>query len=98
MALPRYVEAGRLEDELGHSKGVTSLAFSTHGSYLASGGLDAKICIWNATTKKLLHSIKVSVAVLSLDWEKRDEDLLLCGLEDGTMVSVSVTSVSMSSR
>lgn len=93
MSLPRYVEAGHLSDDHGHTKGVTSLSFSAHGLYLASGGLDAKICIWNASTQKLLHSIEVSMAVLSLDWVKRDEDILLCGLQDGTMVSVLLTSV-----
>ena len=93
MAIPRYVESGRLEDELGHKKGVTSLAFSANGSYLASGGLDAKVCIWSTSMQKLLHSVKVSVAVLSLDWGKRGEDFLLCGLDDGTLVSIVLTPV-----
>ena len=93
MTLPHYFESGRLSDPLGHYKGVTALSFSAHGSYLASAGLDNRICIWNPDTQKLLHSVEVSVAVLSLDWVQSGEDILVCGLGDGTIVSLVLESV-----
>ena len=95
MRIPQYTDAGQLSERGGgHQKGVTSLAFSARGSYLASGGLDSKICIWSSNTQKLLHYVLVSVAVLSLDWVPQDEDLLLCGLEDGSIISVFLSPVS----
>ena len=94
--IPSYVVYARLQDDLGHDTdtGVTSLSFSSGGSYLASGGIDGKVCVWNVSSKKLLHVVQVSVAVLSLDWAKLGEELLVCGLEDGTIVSIVLTPVS----
>ena len=94
MSIPYYVPAGRLSDKRGHHKGVSALSFSARGSYLASGGLDNKICIWGAHTKQLLHVVEVSVTVLSLDWVKQGENVVVCGLADGTVVSVVLAAVS----
>ena len=93
MALPRYTEVCRLSDRLGHFKGVTALSFSADGSYLASAGLDNRVCIWDPHAQKLLHSVEVSVGVYSLDWAQNGEDLLVCGLGDGTLVSLFLTPV-----
>ena len=87
--LPTYIIAGRPSDGLGHNKGIACLALSANGLYLASG-------IWDVVNQKLQHVVRTSVAVVSLDWEKRGETLLLCGLTDGTVAWVVITPVSTS--
>jgi len=52
-------EAGTLVRELhGHADGVSSLAFSADGTYLASGGDDAILRVWNPETGELRHSLR----------------------------------------
>src|SRR6266852_4920947 len=50
VAIP--ADAHRLDDILqsGHSSSISSLAFSRNGKWLASGGLDRSIILWNAST------------------------------------------------
>jgi WD40 repeat protein len=50
VAIP--ADAHRLDDILqsGHSSSISSLSFSPNGKWLASGGLDRSIILWNAST------------------------------------------------
>ena len=50
VAIP--ADAHRLDDLLqsGHSSSISALAFSRDGKWLASGGLDRSIILWNAST------------------------------------------------
>ncbi|RPD81759.1 WD40 repeat-like protein [Lentinus tigrinus ALCF2SS1-7] len=86
----RYLETVRLSR--GHSSGITALAFSLKGQFLASAGLDGKVCIWRADDFRLLHVITRSedIAVLSLAWLGPNEDTLICGLKDGNIVTIIV--------
>jgi ribosomal RNA-processing protein 9 len=38
-----------------HSSGITALAISSDGKFLASGDLDGKIVIWDPATLKRIH-------------------------------------------
>ncbi|KAI0655862.1 WD40-repeat-containing domain protein [Cubamyces menziesii] len=84
----RYLEAMRLTR--GHSSGVSALAFSPGGTYLASAGLDGKACIWNPSDGRLLHVFSNAVPILTLTWDSPGEDTVICGLQDGTIVSLAI--------
>ena len=91
----RYSETTRLaHSKSGHTDGVACLAFSSAGSLLASGGLDGKLCVWSTRDGKLQLAVQVYKSVLSLTWAHRKEDFLVCGLEDGTLVSVRLSQAS----
>ena len=48
------IESGSFRNKLeGHNKGVTCIAFSTDGKFLASGGLDFIINIWEVQNLKI---------------------------------------------
>ena len=42
----------------GHSKGVRSVAFSPDGKYVATGGDDKTIKLWEVSTKKVIKTLK----------------------------------------
>ncbi|KAL1937980.1 hypothetical protein VTO73DRAFT_12730 [Trametes versicolor] len=91
-----YEELGRYSN--GHDGGITKVAFSPSGTYLATAGLDNRVCIWGVSSKHLLHSFEGSSTALSLKWIPPSEDTLLCGLHDGNMaiLKIAPTHVSVS--
>ncbi len=88
-----YEELRRLSP--GHDKGVTKVAFSPSGRYLATAGLDYKICIWDIYSGEPLYSFDGTSAVLSLAWIPPADDTVLCGLHDGNMAILKITPVSV---
>ncbi len=93
----RYLETACLSR--GHTSGITALAFSSKGQFLASAGLDGRVCIWRTDDYRLRHVVSHSgeIAVLSLVWIGPNEDRLICGLKDGKIVTVVVSEVSIAS-
>ena len=87
----RYKEFRRLSN--GHSRGITSVSFSSEGNHIATGGLDGKICIWRLDDNKLLHSFSGQTAILSLIWIPGKENALLCGSQDGNVTVLTISEV-----
>jgi WD40 repeat protein len=55
----------------GHKETIYGVSFSEDGKYLATASQDATICIWNASTNKLLASLKghdIKYECLRVDW------------------------------
>ncbi|KAL7279761.1 hypothetical protein ACG7TL_006168 [Trametes sanguinea] len=85
----RYEEIGKLSH--GHDRGVTSVSFSPEGRYLATAGLDGRICVWDVPATRLLYCFEGDSPVLSLSWMPPTEGLILCGLHDGNMALLKIT-------
>ncbi len=79
----------------GHDGGITKVSFSPEGSYIATAGLDGRVCVWDTESRDLLYSFNGSCPVLSLVWIPPDEDTILCGLQDGNMAILRIAPVSI---
>ncbi len=78
-----------------HTEGITSVAFSPCGAYIVTAGLDGKLCWWRTDDGRLLYVWTGNSAVLSLAWIPGREDCIICGLQDGNVAMLKVTSVSL---
>ncbi len=76
-----------------HTKGITAVAFSPRGTFVATGGLDGKVGWWRVEDGKLLYVWCGNSAVLSLAWVPGEESSILCGFQDGNLAVVRVTMV-----
>lgn len=56
----------RLEGE--HSQSITCVAFSPNGLYIACGGDDNKLSVWDASSAKPLHVLSGEYSILCLSW------------------------------
>ncbi len=92
MAL-RYELVARLKRGL--VGGVSAVAFSPDGAYIATAGMaDEKVYIWRMADKKLLHTYKGSRApVLSIEWLPGDNPTVLCGSQSGYIFELGFLSV-----
>ncbi|RPD67767.1 WD40 repeat-like protein [Lentinus tigrinus ALCF2SS1-7] len=72
----------------GHTKGITNVVFSPSGTYLATGGLDGRICIWDVDSGRLCYVYTGPSEVLELVWPSSDPGLM-CGLGDGHIAWMS---------
>ena len=88
----RYEILSRLNG--GHTGGVAAVAFSPRGTYLATAGLDSRVCIWTLSDQKLSHMVRGSKRVLCLVWLQNQDDTLLYGIEDGGICVLRITPVS----
>ncbi|KIK27029.1 hypothetical protein PISMIDRAFT_93730 [Pisolithus microcarpus 441] len=72
---------------------VTALAFSPKGSYLAAGSLDGTLSICSTSSGETLYQVHVAggISLLSILWTAPDERQLLCGLGNGVVISVTIT-------
>jgi WD40 repeat protein len=75
----------------GHEGLVTALAYQGKGSFLASGGEDGKVCLWQpGKVKKPLSEADVGSAVVQLLWGP-DDRTVAAGTEEGRVVVFGVS-------
>lgn len=85
--MPAYVEHKTLVGE--HGDSVNTVAFSPCGKYLASGSSDHSVCIWNVHKGSFLFRVVFDSAINILHWHPTREETLICGCEDGSVLSMS---------
>ena len=88
----QYEETHSLTDS--HDKGITRVAFSPKGSWIATAGLDGRVVIWDAKSGTLKYVFAGTSPVLSLTWLPQGEELLICGLADGNIACLNIGGVS----
>jgi WD40 repeat protein len=72
----------------GYNNAIKALAFSSTGKFLATGGEDGIILIWDPKAGQLLKSIDVRSPVLCLEWDPIRRKQLFFGCFDGTAAFV----------
>ncbi|TFK80345.1 YVTN repeat-like/Quino protein amine dehydrogenase [Polyporus arcularius HHB13444] len=93
----QYVKSGDITTDIGHAGGVAAVAFSPNGEHLASGGFDRRVCIWNVSDRRLIHTFHGASAALSLAWDPTETGTLICGFEDGSIYAIHASPVRPSS-
>ncbi|RHZ87046.1 hypothetical protein Glove_41g35 [Diversispora epigaea] len=68
----------------GHTDSVTSVKFSNNGEYVAGGGMDGKILVWEVNSGNLVTSLDSSDEIMWIDWHPKGA-ILLAGTNDGTV-------------
>lgn len=77
-----------------HDDAIECICIHPNGRYLASGGKDCKLIIWDTASATSVHHILASSAVKCLVWwGTQPNDMLLCGTEDGTLFSIRFNEV-----
>ena len=66
-----------------HTNGVNCLAFSPHANYLASGGNDCKLVVWNISNGTVACIINAQNPVLLLTWDPCCQSTIIFGCENG---------------
>lgn len=81
--LPRHAVARLGTRRLRHNKGVRSLAFSRDGLFLATGGWDFEVRVWQADTGHLTKRLLAHRwAVVGLAWSSDGRRLASRGIDD----------------
>jgi WD40 repeat protein len=62
-----------------HNGPVKALAFSKDGRWVATGGEDKRICLWDVQTGELVGAIENQAAVRALEFTGKGEMLAACG-------------------
>ncbi|KAI1785652.1 WD40-repeat-containing domain protein [Ganoderma leucocontextum] len=84
----QYQQLHLLEE--GHTKGIAKVAFSSNTLFVATAGLDGRVCIWDMETGELKYVFVGSSPVLSLLWIPAGDDLVICGLADGNIACMDI--------
>ncbi len=80
-------ETGRCLHTLGkHSEAVYAVAFSPNGRYVATGGFDAMVYVWDVDNGQLLRSFKGPGNILSVSWDVAGQQLAACGTTNSVHV------------
>ncbi|KAF9524130.1 hypothetical protein CPB83DRAFT_861801 [Crepidotus variabilis] len=68
----------------GHSRGVTSVAYSSDGKHIISGSYDKSLRVWDASTGEELKVLDHSAGVMSVAFST-DDKRIISGLFDGSV-------------
>ncbi|EIW57908.1 WD40 repeat-like protein, partial [Trametes versicolor FP-101664 SS1] len=71
------------------------VSYNPGGSFLAISTRDCLVSIWKVSDYQLLHVYSGSSIAVSLSWLPAREDTLMCGLEDGSITSLTITDSSL---
>ena len=69
----------------GHTHTILCMAFSSDGRFLASGGFDWNICVWDVNSGDLLNRIKGHANAVTCVRFSQDGRRLISGSQDGTV-------------
>lgn len=69
---------------------ITCLAFSIGGEYIAIGGLDGKLQIFDLANGQLHYSIVAPSPIKSLIWLPGAEQTLVCACQSGILINIIV--------
>lgn len=78
-----YVELHKLKG--GHSDTINCVAFSPNGAYLASGGDDYALVIWNVSQGRQLYRTLFRSSVDYIIWHPTLPDTVIIGCSNGTL-------------
>ncbi|KAH9920994.1 WD40-repeat-containing domain protein [Amylocystis lapponica] len=86
MSSTAYVHQHTLTE--GHSATINSVAFSPDGNYLASGGNDHHLIIWNTSDGVQLYRAVMDSKVDCIIWHPVHPETLIVGCESGALYQI----------
>lgn len=84
----------RLDGE--HSRSITCVAFSPNGLYIACGGDDNKLSVWDASSAKPLHVLSGECPILCLSWLNSYQ--VVGGMDNGGLACATIDKVAYTSH
>lgn len=69
---------------------ITCLAFSINGNYIAIGGLDGKLQIFDLSDGQLHYTIVTPSPIKSLKWLSGAEQTLVCACQSGILIDIII--------
>ncbi|KAI6046194.1 quinon protein alcohol dehydrogenase-like superfamily [Pisolithus marmoratus] len=83
------------EDDLrGHSESITCLSFLPTRDYLASGGEDGNLIVWDPMKGTLVHRVPVSGTITSMAWDPDNtKHHIFVGTAKGTIFAINDFSI-----
>ena len=72
-------------DDTSNESTVESIAFSPTEQYIASGSLNGSLLVWDITTKRLRHELKLPGGISHIIWHETNPNILITASLDGVV-------------